>query len=170
MKTLKMISLIALFCVAALFLPSCQDEDDVIFYVPENTDTVSGIGGTIKALNGNVILSFPEGAVDEAITFTVNVCPDTEECEYAIKMIKIEPLVKFNAPVTLSLKYDGELFNNVQICEGMCLQAYFWNDEQDFYNHTLVSQCLCGVNYVDHTINFCICQSGIFAVGQKTVE
>jgi hypothetical protein len=166
MKTIKGAYFIALFCACALVISSCQsDEEEGIFVMPEILDTVSGVGGVITAMEGDVVLAFPEGAVNEPITFTVNTCLDEEECNYVIKLIKIEPFVKFNAPVTLSLKYDGLLYSGIEICAEACLKAYFWNTEQDFYNHTLANQCNCGIDYREHTINFCICQTGIFAVG-----
>ena len=71
-------------------------------------------GGSFQALNGNVSLGFPKGALDEQVRFVVKNGPEDSDNDFFIKSIELEPKsVIFNAPVRLRFRFDGQLSNRL---------------------------------------------------------
>ena len=129
----------ALVLSLALVFPSCQS--DIVEGLTNTESGLEGIispeGGTLSLLNGEVTLQFPAGAVDFTGRITVRTCDDPAECIFLLKTISIEPLVTFNKPVKLIVRYDGSLMNNPEICcPGICTRSLIWDSPRDFLGHS----------------------------------
>ncbi len=61
-------------------------------------------GDSFHALNGNVSMEIPEGALDEKGRFVIKKGTEDSDNDFIIKSIKLEPkTVSFNIPVRLRL-------------------------------------------------------------------
>jgi hypothetical protein len=156
----------ALIFVSALLICACSELADEIPGGPLPNSLITPTGGVFTAYDGTVILTFPEGAISSPVEFTVNMCMDMQECNFMLRPIKIEPLMLFNQPVNVTLRYDGMLaISENEITENICLMASLWKSETDYENNAACSTCLCAIDYALKTISFCICNSGIITIG-----
>ncbi len=162
---IKHFAVIVLFPLCAIFMPSCQNDlDEINGQVLTFSNTIGESGGVLHALDGDVVLVFPVGALSEPVTFSVNTCFDAVECDFVLKPVIIEPVISFAQPVQLIIKYDGPLANGVEICENMCIMASFWDTDHNFHNNVKANSCICEIDYDAKIFSFCICQSGIFTL------
>jgi hypothetical protein len=160
----------ALFFSCAFAFTSCQqDAEDVMLPYIEPTNAISSQGGMVSAFDGNVVLSFPEGAIDYTVDFSVKICEVNGSCPYLLKTISIEPFfMTFKKPVELSIRYDGCLCNgNAAICPGICINVLNWNSPQDFIDQLTPKNCNCILNDMYNTIDLVIYQTGVFAVNRQ---
>ncbi len=164
-SVIKHFVFIALFIASAMVVCSCSDVDDEFQVTVPSKSTITQQGGVITALNGNVTLSFPEGAVSSPVEFNINLCLDELEQNYMLRPIRIDPVMLFNMPVTVTLRYDETLaLNPDELPEDICLMASLWRSEMEFYLHQPCATCDCSVDYEAKTISFCICNSGIITI------
>jgi len=174
-RTIKHQLFWALALTGALLFTSCQEEGDVDdeMYIPvdENFNMTSA-GGVLSFYDGDVILSFPEGAILNPQKFTVNVCSGDGECPYLLSPIKIEPFTIFSKPVELSIRYNGCLCTGNNIIDGeSCIKVLNWDNQQDFIDQILGEPCTFGTFMNDEasaTIILSITQTGVFAFTEDT--
>lgn len=168
-KTIKHHLLWALAFAGALAFTSCQEENDSndLFIPDEETFNMTVTGGVLTFFDGDVILSFPEGAILDPQRFTVNVCSGTGECPYLLSPVKIEPFTVFNKPVELTVSLNGCLCNGNSIIDGAtCLKVLNWNNQQDFIDQIQGEPCIFGSVMIDEasgTITLNITQTGVIA-------
>lgn len=147
-------------------LASSCDEPSIGF--PENdfpTDLGKPEGSTVTALDGEIIMEIPEGALDEPVRFSVNECLDNVPCEFVLKMIRIDPMVVFKEPVLVKLKYNGEHLNlGNNLSEGCSLTVCYWDCELDFLNRDNQKSTCCCLDTEEGVISFCITQTGVYAI------
>lgn len=163
---LKQSGFIVLFTISSMFIFSCSelDDDSQGSVLPSSFITPSG--GILTAFDGNVTITFPEGAVSGTEEFHINTCLDQKECDFLLRPVSIDPVRVFDKPVTVTLKYDGELaVSPVEITGNTPVTATVWKSEVDYFNNCPCSTCFCSVDDVIHTITFCICSSGIITIG-----
>jgi hypothetical protein len=97
---IKLFAVIVLFSFCTMAISSCQNDDaEYDGLVVTASSTIEDFGGVLHALDGDVILNFPIGAVNEPTTFCVNTCLDAEDCNFLLKPIIIEPVISFAQPV-----------------------------------------------------------------------
>jgi hypothetical protein len=156
--------------IISLFLfPSCDiypdGYNDYFGYTP---DIAKPSGGSVSLLGGNVEMILPSGAVTSNITFSARECDNSKNCNFLLKMVRIEPKLVLEKPVTVKLKYNGSLSNaNVQISE--CKPVIcFWKSEEDYLNGVKQTCLCCCTDTAGATINFCMQQTGVFAVGDNS--
>jgi hypothetical protein len=155
----------ALVMICALFISACEKTKDLepsSYSLPE---MITEQGGVFTAMDGNVILTVPAGAVTQPVRFSVLEYTDMVDNNYILKSIIINPSVSFKAPVTLELKYDGELSKGQIISESMSLKVLNWGKEEDLLTSSLEKCMTCCLNLDGKTLKVCTCQTGIFAVG-----
>lgn len=132
---------------------------------PDFTDEIAKpTGSTVVALGGNVTLELPEGAIEDPVIFQVNECLDNVECPYVLKLIRIDPLMTFNKPVSVTINYAGELANGTEINEGCTLSICYWDTEECFFNRVGEHSTSCCVDADNNVIRFCITQTGVYAI------
>lgn len=164
-SVIKHFAVIVLFLFCTMAIPSCQNDDEEYDgLVVTASSTISDVGGVLQALDDNVVLVFPVGALSEPVTFSVNTCFNTLQCDFVLKPIIIEPVISFDQPVLVILRYDGSLATGTAINGNMCLKACLFNSELDFYTNKMASSCICEIDNESKNIIFCICQSGIFTL------
>lgn len=161
-SVIKHCALIVLFSFCAILMWSCQnDVDEYADLLPISSNMISDTGGILEALDGDVQLVVPAGAVYEPVELTVHAFFVGAVTDFVLQPLLIEPVISFAQPVQLILKYDGSLANGVAINGNMCLSACFFNSELDFYLNKMASSCNCEIDYVTKTIRFNICQTGV---------
>lgn len=135
--------------------------------VPQPVDQgvlIGPLGGVVTAMEGNVIITIPAGAITEPARFMVSELRTKAPGNYALKALVIEPLVSFQKPAQISLKYDGCLGNGVNVCDAKSINFSIWDDESSFiYGNTPKVCSSCNVNLGEHTVCMCICQTGVIA-------
>ena len=90
-------------------------------------------GGTIRALNGNVFIDIPKGALVTSEKFTIEEGPEDHDNEFIMKSIIIKPkAVVFKKPASLSLKYNGKLSCGVDPCKATSLVLYHFENDATF--------------------------------------
>ncbi len=162
--------LCALILLNAFAYYSCEKNDP---YVPEDIHVAVPYldaipeGNMLSYLNGNVNLDILPGAVSSPVRLSVNTCQSGFTSNYVLKTISIEPLMSFNVPVNVSLKYDGELANTESSPEGCQLCIHSWERQECFYNGGQCKTFCCYLDKNNSTINFPIIQTGVFAVEMK---
>ena len=162
---IKQLGLVVLLILSAMVFISCDEWESDSGGITLPANLVTSSGGVIKAFDGNVTISIPEGALKVPEEFRINVCLDQYECDFLLRPVSIEPVMLFEKPVTVTLKYDGELaVSPIEIPENTLLMATIWETEMDFFNNQSCGNCLCCVDNVIHTITFCICNSGIMTI------
>lgn len=167
-KSMKQPVTFALFFFSALIISSCIDpshDDDGFLPLPVPTSIAKPEGGLVTAMSGNVTLFFPPGVVKEQINIVVNECDNPDYCNFLLKAISIEPVMLFNSPVMVRLKYDGDLLNGGQSPEKCPLVICSWEREIDYMNRVKERCIPCCINTERKTIEFFIGQTGVFAVG-----
>ena len=127
-------------------------------------------GNILNFLNGNVSLDIMPGSVTIPVSLSVNECQGLASCSYVLKTIAIEPVMSFNVPVNVSLRYDGELVNEEIPIEDCYLIIYSWEKQECYFNGGPCETICCHLDKNNRTINFPISQTGIFAVGTRSLE
>ena len=165
-KSTKHLSLIALvfLCAIACIFSACKETDPWLAELPLDPETASPNGSIVSAMDGSVMLFVPAGAVLEPVKLVVNECFDEFSYNFLMRMVKIEPLIYFQKPVSLKLRYDGQLANGESPCEGMKLTAYYWDRMENFINREPGKMLCCSLDTAHNTISMCITQTGIYAV------
>ena len=119
-------------------------------------------GGVFTAMEGNVEITIPEGALTEPTIFVVHDLLNKSAGNTALKPIVIEPIMEFAKPVQLALKYDGCLGNGINVCDLKSILFSIWDDEAAYINKQTPEVCSsCTVNVDLHTVCMCICQTGV---------
>jgi hypothetical protein len=164
----KPVMFAALLLFGAITFYSC-DEDDLNMNPKLAVPSLDALpeGNMLSYMNGNVNLDILPGAVSNPVRISVNECHGGSNCDFVLKTISIEPLMSFNVPVNVSLKYDGELANSEEAIAGCNLIIYSWEKQDYFYSNGTCKTCCCYLDENNRTINFRITQTGIFAVGIK---
>lgn len=165
-KCIKQFVFWLLLFAAAMVTGACSEADDEKEGINPPEGVIEPHGGVLTLFDGNITLAFPENAVSSEVHFTVNLCMDDKDCNYLLQPFRIEPLMLFNKPVSVTLRYDGILaLPDKEIQENICLMAKLWKSEADLLNNQPCTTCLCAVNYEQKTLTFCICNSGIITIG-----
>jgi hypothetical protein len=130
-------------------------------------------GGTFKALNNNVILNIPKLALDEQVKVVVLEGPIDYDGDFVIKSIEISPkTVVFNSPVSLGLKYNGQLNCGQDPCDARSLVIYHFKNDRVFDKRNysdMIWTSNCHLNRMDCCIEAEIQSGGIFAVGEESL-
>lgn len=168
----KIIAASVIFLTLVLFT-SCSEEDDIqppLKDVPYLSFQAKPEGNSILALDGNVQINFPPGAVESPIEIDVQKSDLGGDENFLLDMISIEPLMRFNQPITVNLKYDSDLVCN-EICPENCkVVICHWDREYDFinrrdYNNRIIVECnKCEVNCNTKTVSFTTMESGLYAL------
>lgn len=163
-----------LFCVLTILFTGCEDElDPVLVGIPDAQPHSSQAwpeGNTISALNNNVYLEFPHSAVETPVDIIVKECGVGGDCNFLLKMITIEPAMQFHMPVTVTLKYDGELVCNEESAETCDVVVCHWEREYDYLNridymNRVNVECInCTINTNNKTISFYTMETGLFGL------
>ena len=166
--------LIFIFCVFTLLFSACEDELDPLMPSISDAQIFSSQarpeGSTISALNNNVIIEFPYGAVQEPVTINVKECGLGGDCNFLLKMITIEPAMEFDMPVTVTMKYEGELVCNENSVEECNIVVCHWAREYDYLNridymNRLNVECInCTINTREKTLSFMTMETGLFGI------
>jgi len=158
----------ALLLFGAITYYSC-DEEDLNMNPKVAVPSLNALpeGNMLSYMNGNVNLDILPGAVANPVRLSVNECHSGANCDFVLKTISIEPIMSFNAPVNVSLKYNGELANTEESFDGCSLIIYSWEKQDSFYNGGPCKTCCCYLDEDKATINFRIIQTGVYAVGIK---
>jgi len=123
---------------------------------------IGQLGGVVTAMEGNVVITIPAGAITEPARFTVHELMTKSVRSHALKTIVIEPLVVFKIPAQIALKYDGCLENGVNVCDAKGIYFSIWDDAACFIQGGTPKACSsCNVNKGEHTVCMCICQTGV---------
>ena len=168
-KSMKFPVIFALssFCVFMLF--SCIDpvqDDESIFLVSRVPDMAEPEGSVVSAMNENVVISFPPGAVDKAVKIFVDECDNFNNCPFVTKMIRIDPFIVFNEPVNVRLNCNGDLLLGYDPPDGNCpLVICYWENEEEYRDRVRAKCINCCMDPESGTLNFSITQTGVFAVG-----
>jgi hypothetical protein len=173
-KLMKHKVMLTLLLIGTLTFLSCTEKETWLndkyhndYRLPLPTDIAWPEGSILTYLNGNVILDVLPGAVTQPVKMMVNECHNGQNCDYLLTIISIGPAMTFDEHVIVSLKYDGELANGEIPVDGCSLLIHYWEKQEDYYNGTEGEVLCCYRNADDSTINFCIEQTGVFAVGSK---
>lgn len=155
----------ALLILIAMLFCSCDewayDSDEGDY----QDNMVTSSGGVVTAFNGSVTLTFPKEAINSDVQFTVKVCLQENACDFLLRPISIEPVILFNKPVNVTLKYDGDLATiPLEIYENSYVMATLWGSEEDYRNHQSCLSCVCDVDNAANTFTFCIGQTGIITI------
>jgi hypothetical protein len=119
-------------------------------------------GGVLTAMDGNVEITVPAGALTQPTIFVVHDLLNKSGENTALKPIVIEPFVEFAKPVQLALKYDGCLENGIDVCAVQSILFSIWDDEAAFSCKQSPKVCsFCTVNVDSHAVCMCICQTGV---------
>jgi hypothetical protein len=159
---IKHFNVIVLFALGTILMSSCQnDVDEYAALLPISSNTISAPGGILEALDGDVQLVVPSGAVSEPVEFTVQAFFVGAVTDFVLQPLLIEPVISFAQPVQVILKYDGSLANGTAVNGNMCIKACLFNSELDFYTNKMASSCMCEIDYRTKTISLNICQTGV---------
>lgn len=158
--------MLSLAVILAVVLYGCKDDDYPAGGPSSSEEVMIGIdGGVITAMDGDVVISIPQGALTESVRFVVHDRLNKSARMYALREIVIEPVVVFKEPVQLTLRYDGCLGNGVDLCEASSVSFLIWNSEAEFIQQYTPLLCTgCNVNGELHTICNCIPRTGVIAV------
>jgi len=163
-------TVLLLSVVLAVVLSGCEDKNVYPDLNPALQPTDQGVligeeGGEVTAISGNVVITIPSGALNAPTRFVVRDLMNKSAGIYSLKSIVIEPLVEFNKPVQLALKYDGCLETDFKICEAKSIMFSIWDDEADFVLQREPRVCSsCVLNEDSGSVSMCICQTGIVLI------
>lgn len=167
-KQMKHFAVFAFFLLSVFALNACQDEEQPM---PDQLlppgGWISQEGGILTSLEGNVEMIFPEGSVSAPVYFTVNYCLNQAECPYLLKMIDIQPVIALDQPVKMTIRTNCELANGKTICEGMKLEANYWDSQQDVLDKVSPKTVDCCFEPSQQFVSLCINQTGIYTIGIK---
>jgi hypothetical protein len=159
--------MLVLSVILTVMLFACEKDEPGENLIPQPSDQgtlIDVIGGTITAMEGNVIISVPAGALTSPTRFMVRELISKSSRNYALKTIVIEPLVEFAMPAQLSLRYDGCLANGINVCEAKSINFSIWDNENAFMQLQTPKVCsCCEVNESSCAVCMCICQTGVIA-------
>jgi hypothetical protein len=159
--------MLPLAVILAVVLFGCEKVEQVENPIHQPVDQgvlIGANGWVVTAMEGNVVITIPAGALSAPASFTVEEVAIKSAGNYAVKTIVIEPIVDFNIPAQLALKYDGCLENGINVCEAQNILFYVWDNLTSFIQQstpTLCSNCI--VNKDCHSLCICICQTGVIA-------
>jgi hypothetical protein len=123
---------------------------------------IGPLGGVVTAMEGNVEITIPAGAITDQARFIVHEVMNKSVRNQALKTIVIEPFVVFQVPVQIALMYDGCLGNGVNVCDAKSVYFSIWDDEACYIQGKTPKVCSsCTVNKGEHTVCMCICQTGV---------
>lgn len=166
MKTTKLFLLV---CLVSVILNGCAKPSNYPLAPAETSEliTVTESGGVFRALDDNVILTVPEGAVSQPVSFAVKncyFCPGGKEKDLLLKPILITPLEGFDKDVQLTLRCNGELSKGKSLSKDMNVIACNWYTENvsGDCEYELCRNCCIDVN--GRMIKMCINRTGIIAV------
>jgi len=162
-RLIKNVVMCTVILLVALAFSSCEEKTYEI-KVPTESNIAWPAGAFMSYLNGNVKLDVLPGAVTDPVKFTVNECYNGKNCNFLLNVISISPEMRFEGPVNVSLRYNGELANGEDLIDGCRLAVYCWENQEEFYNGAEGEILCCDRDEDNCTINFCIKQTGIFAV------
>lgn len=159
--------MLALAVILAVVLFGCDRDQVDPAEIPEPTDhgvLVGTEGGVVVAMDGDVVITIPAGALAEEVWFDVRELMNKSVGGHALKTIVVWPLVLFNKPAQIALKYDGCLGYGLNLCEAKSVTFSIWDDVADFIENGTPKVCsFCNVNPYSHTVCMCICQTGVIA-------
>ena len=168
------LSTILILCSLAFLFTGCEDEFDPPEVDPLDVQIFSSQarpeGSTISALNNNVLIEFPPGAVEEPFMVNVKECDVGGDCNFLLKMIAIEPVMQFGVPIEVTLKYNGELVCNEKTAEECNVVVCHWAREYDYLNrldymNRVNVECInCKINSADKTLTFLTMKTGLFGL------
>lgn len=159
-----------LAAILAAVLSGCEDKNVQPDLNPALQPTDQGVligedGGEFTAISGNIVITIPPGALNVPARFVVRDFMNKSAGINALKSLVIEPLVEFNKPVQLALKYDGCLENGFEICEAKSILFSIWDDEADFVLQRAPRVCSsCTLNEDSRSVSMCICQTGVILI------
>ena len=154
--------MLPLTVILAVLLLGCENDE-----YPGTPTDIQGVmigeeGGVFTALEGNVEITVPAGALRQPTIFVVHDLLNKSGENSALKPIVIEPIMEFAKPVQLALKYDGCLENGINVCDVKSILFSIWDDEAAYINKQTPKVCSnCTVNVDSHTVCMCICQTGV---------
>lgn len=158
--------MLSLVVILAVVLYGCGGDQEYPGGDSYSEEVMIGIdGGVITAMDGDVVITIPAGAVTEPAIFNVHELFSNSGRFYALKSIVIEPLVVFKEPVQLTIKYDGCLGTGADLCEAGSVSFLVWDSEADYSENSTPLFCTCcNVNRELHTVCNCIPRTGVIAV------
>lgn len=131
-------------------------------------------GATITAMNGNVRLVIPVGALSDQVNLRITEGPQDYDNEFVIKSIEIRPVtLSFRIPASLQLRYDQQLRIGKELCTTDLLAVYHFQNEAAFDKRELsdmVWDNKCCVNQNDKCIETHVNGGGIFAIGPESLD
>jgi len=161
-------------CALASLYTGCQDEIDPnmngIAEAQVTSNQARPEGSKISALNNNVLIEFPPGAVEEPFMVNVKECDVGGDCNFLLKIIAIEPVMQFGVPIEVTLKYNGELVCNEKTAEECNVVVCHWAREYDYLNrldymNRVNVECInCKINSADKTLTFLTMKTGLFGL------
>jgi len=182
MKTkfhLKLCTTLILCALASLFT-GCQDEIDPVMPGLYDTQVVSSQarpeGSIISALNDNVVIEFPPGAVEAPVDVDIKECGVGGDCDFLLNMITIAPMMRFEVPVTVSLKYEGDLVCNEKSAEECDIVVCHWENERSYlnrfnYRNDVMVECIkCTIDPIAKTVSFMTMETGLFGLSINKFE
>lgn len=165
MKRILLYPIIFLVITCIGLLNACKEDD---FIDPPITTDKSIValaeGGSVVLKNGNIMLEFPEGAIQKNTAIYVTAC-DLESCsDFIIRPIEITPKLTFQKPVLLKIKYDCELANE-NLTKGLFVPCgCFWKNERLLLFNTDFKPTNCELDTWNKTLNIYLTETGIIAV------
>lgn len=170
-KSMKHSAFFTLILLSAFGLISCFDpypDDEFIFMFPARTDIAKPEGSVVAGMNENVFITFPAGAVDQELRILVDEIDNINNYPFLLKMIRIDPSMEFNKPVTIGLKCDGDLLLGYDPPGDNCpLEICFWETEEEYQNRVCEKCICCCLDPEAKIINFLTMKSGVFAVRER---
>lgn len=152
------------FSVMTVIFTACDDPYSSINGPDLDPNMVTSMGGTVYAMNRNVMLIVPYAAVVSPVKFIIYEYYNEFNYNLFLKMVVIEPIMDFKQPIIVKLRYDGDLANGTTLCESMNLTVYYWDDPEDYITQEPAKQQCCMIDRENKTIDFCITRTGFFAV------
>ncbi len=161
-----------------LTFTGCDPDDPMVEKNYTNTRPESFLvgpeGASIKALDGNVEILIPAGALAEEVNLVVEEGPVDYDDEFIIKSIKISPKTfSFNLPAQIRLRYDSKLCLGKDICSSDRLAIYHFDTEAAFDKRNITDMVWiyqCCVNSNDQCIETKINGGGVFAIGRESLD
>jgi hypothetical protein len=157
--------LLVLPVILAVVLYGCDKRDYPGGGPSYSEEVMIGIdGGVVTAMEGNVVITVPAGALTESVRFVVHDLMNKSAVPYPLNIIVIDPFVEFKEPVQLTLNYDGCLGTGVDLCDAASVSFLIWDNEADFINQHTPKVCTCcNVNGKLCTVSNRISRTGVIA-------
>ena len=137
------------------------------YHLPRQSDIAWPEGSMLTYLGGNVDLDVLPGAVESPVIISVGEFLVSESGDYALKMISIEPGLSFQGPVNVRMQYNGCLANGSEIVDGCLLEIRRWDNKETFMDGAEGQTLCCTRDAKTCSINFCIQETGVFAVKMR---